>query len=65
MRSPIEWESLREISVRQAVTKWSAVASSAYLDRYRMAVNYDPRQDDQLEDRATANLAATFAEVMG
>jgi AcrR family transcriptional regulator len=51
--------------VRQAVTKWSAVAASAYLDRYRMAVNYDPRQDGRLEDRAIANLADTFAEVMG
>ncbi|MGB7165581.1 MAG: TetR/AcrR family transcriptional regulator [Mycobacterium sp.] len=50
---------------RQAVTKWSAVAASAYLDRYSMAAGYDPRQDDQLEDRATANLAATFAQVMG
>jgi AcrR family transcriptional regulator len=51
--------------VRQAVTKWSAVAASTYLDRYRMAANYDPHQDDHLEVRATADLAATFAQVMG
>jgi hypothetical protein len=30
-----------------------------------MAAHYDPGQDDQLEERMTANLAATFAEVMG
>jgi hypothetical protein len=51
--------------VRQAVTMWSAVAAGAYLDRYSMAAHYDPGQDDQLEERMTANLAATFAEVMG
>jgi hypothetical protein len=51
--------------VRQAVTMWSAVAAGAYLDRHSMAAHYDPGQDDQLEERMTANLAATFAEVMG
>jgi AcrR family transcriptional regulator len=51
--------------VHQAVTMWSAVAASAYLDRHSMAANYDPSQDDQLGERMLAELATTFAEVMG
>lgn len=51
--------------VRQAVMKWSAVAGGAYFDRETMAANYDPNQDDQLEQRMRTELNATFAEVMG
>jgi AcrR family transcriptional regulator len=50
---------------RQAVTMWSAIAAGAYLGRRSMANHYDPRQDDQLIERMVAELAATFADVMG
>jgi AcrR family transcriptional regulator len=51
--------------VRQAVTMWSAIAAGAYLGGRSMADHYDPRQDDQLIERMIAELAATFADVMG
>jgi AcrR family transcriptional regulator len=51
--------------VRHAVTMWSAIAAGAYLGRRSLAAHYDPRQDDQLEERGLAELAASFAEVMG
>jgi AcrR family transcriptional regulator len=51
--------------VRKAVTMWSAIAASAYLARDSMADHYDPGQDDQLTERMTAELDATFADVMG
>jgi AcrR family transcriptional regulator len=51
--------------VRKAVTMWSAVAASAYLDRNRMADNYDPSQDDHLKERVVHELGTTFTEVLG
>jgi AcrR family transcriptional regulator len=51
--------------VRRAVTMWSAVAAGALMERCSMAADYDPRHDDQLDERMRAELAATFAEVMG
>jgi AcrR family transcriptional regulator len=51
--------------VHQAVTRWSAIAAGAYLVGGSMADHYDPRTDDQLIERVTAELSATFADVMG
>ena len=51
--------------VRQAVTMWSAIAAGAYLGRHGLAAHYDPRQDNRLTERGLAELAASFAEVMG
>jgi AcrR family transcriptional regulator len=51
--------------VRRAVTTWSAVAASAYLDRHRMADNYDPSHDDHLKERVVHELGTTFTEVLG
>ncbi len=51
--------------VRRAVTMWSAIAAGAYLGRSNTAADYDPRQDDRLSERMIAQLAGTFAEVMG
>ena len=51
--------------VRQAITMWSAIAAGAYLGRRSMADHYDPRDDDRLIERMIAELAATFADVMG
>jgi len=51
--------------VRQAVTMWSAIVAGSYLGRHSMADHYDPHHDDQLVERMTAELAATFADVMG
>jgi AcrR family transcriptional regulator len=51
--------------VRQAVTVWSAIAAGAYLGRHSMGAHYDPAHDDQLPERAIAELNTTFAEVMG
>jgi AcrR family transcriptional regulator len=51
--------------VRQAVTMWSAIAAGAYLGVRSHADHYDPAQDDQLIERMIAELAATFADVMG
>lgn len=51
--------------VRQAITMWSAIAAGAYLGGHSMADHYDPRDDDRLVERMIAELAATFADVMG
>src|SRR5580693_9878356 len=51
--------------VRQAITMWSAIAAGAYLGGRSMADHYDPRDDDRLIERMIAELAATFADVMG
>jgi AcrR family transcriptional regulator len=51
--------------VRQAVTMWSAIAGGAYLARHSMADHYDPAADAQLLERVTAELGASFLEVMG
>lgn len=51
--------------VRQAITMWSAIAAGAYLGGRGMADHYDPRDDDRLMERMIAELAATFADVMG
>lgn len=51
--------------VRQAVTMWSAIVAGSYLGRRTMADHYDPRTDDHLIERMTAELGATFADVMG
>jgi AcrR family transcriptional regulator len=51
--------------VHQAVTRWSAVVAGAYLGGDSMADHYDPRTDDQLIARMSAELSATFADVMG
>lgn len=51
--------------VRHAVTKWSAIASGAYVSRSTMAAHYDPSLDDQLEQRMVTELTAGFTEVMG
>jgi hypothetical protein len=44
---------------------WSAIAAGAYLGGRSMADHYDPRDDDRLIERMIAELAATFADVMG
>jgi AcrR family transcriptional regulator len=51
--------------VRRAVMMWSAIVSGAYPDGHTMAAHYDPVRDDQLEQRMIAELAASFADVMG
>jgi AcrR family transcriptional regulator len=51
--------------VCRAVTMWSAVAAGALMERHRMAADYDPGQDDHLEELMITELAATFGEVMG
>ena len=51
--------------VHQAVTRWSAIVAGAYLIGGSMADHYDPWTDDQLLERMIAELAATFADVMG
>jgi AcrR family transcriptional regulator len=51
--------------VRHAVTRWSAIASGAYLNAGSMGEHYDPRQDDQLQERGIAELTASFSDVMG
>jgi len=51
--------------VRHAVTRWSAIASGAYLGAGSMGKHYDPRQDDQLKKRGIAELTASFSDVMG
>jgi len=51
--------------VRQAVTRWSAIAAGAYVGAGIMGAHYDPRQDDQLVERGIAELTANFADVMG
>jgi AcrR family transcriptional regulator len=51
--------------VQRAVTMWSAIAAGAYIGQLHMPPNYDPRKDDLLPERMIANLADTFAEVMG
>jgi AcrR family transcriptional regulator len=51
--------------IRQAVTRWSAVASGAYLATGSMGEHYDPHQDDQLTERGIAELTASFSDVMG
>jgi AcrR family transcriptional regulator len=51
--------------VRQAVTRWSAIAAGAYVLAGSMGPHYDPRQDDQLVERGIAELTANFADVMG
>jgi hypothetical protein len=51
--------------VHQAVTRWSAIAPGAWLLGSSMADHYDPRTDDHLIERMIAELAATFADVMG
>jgi AcrR family transcriptional regulator len=51
--------------VRQAITMWSAIAAGAYVGGRSMADHYDPRDDDRLIERMIAELAATFADVMG
>jgi AcrR family transcriptional regulator len=51
--------------VRQAVTRWSAIAAGAYVGAGSMGAHYDPRQDDQLVERGIAELTANFADVMG
>ena len=53
------------LRVRQAITMWSAIAAGAYLGGHSMADHYDPRDDDRLVERMIAELAATFADVMG
>jgi AcrR family transcriptional regulator len=49
--------------VHQAVTVWSAIAGSAYLDGQGVAANFE--RDDHLGRRMIAELDATFAEIMG
>ena len=44
---------------------WSAIVAGAYLGGHSMADHYDPHHDDQLVERMTAELGATFADVMG
>jgi AcrR family transcriptional regulator len=51
--------------VRQAVTRWSAIAAGTYVGAGSMGAHYDPRQDDQLVERGIAELTANFADVMG
>ena len=51
--------------VRQAVTRWSAIAAGTYVGTGSMGAHYDPRQDDQLVERGIAELTANFADVMG
>jgi AcrR family transcriptional regulator len=51
--------------VRHAVTKWSAIATGAYVSQSTMADHYDPGLDDQLEERMVTELTASFDEVMG
>jgi AcrR family transcriptional regulator len=51
--------------VRHAVTRWSAIASGAYIGAGSMGEHYDPRQDDQLKERGIAELTASFSDVMG
>jgi AcrR family transcriptional regulator len=51
--------------VRQAVTRWSAIAAGTYVGAGSMGAHYDPRHDDQLMERGIAELTANYADVMG